>query len=175
MPRGHPTSLPRASRLSKAGQNSLWRTCFSFRGSVSPGSREPWAEGGGGGGASARPVGGGHLPGYRRGRGPWPDPWSRRPTDIVQSPRATSGAPRQGCEAEAQPWGARASLGFPRPGSSGRACLCHLHPQTPPLTSAPQLGARPLPKPPAPCPHPTHLGDPVCHPVCDTSIPLQSP
>lgn len=61
--RGHPTSLPRASRLSKAGQNSLWSTCFSFRGSVSPGSREPWAERGAEAGRQGQR--GPRLPGYR--------------------------------------------------------------------------------------------------------------
>lgn len=53
--RGRPTSTPCCSRPSQAGQNSLRRTCLSLRGSVSSGSREPWA--GRGGGGWARPSG----------------------------------------------------------------------------------------------------------------------
>lgn len=39
-----PTSVPCTSKVSKGTQNSCRRTRFSFRGSISPGSREPLAE-----------------------------------------------------------------------------------------------------------------------------------
>lgn len=71
------------------------------------------------------------------------------PSDIVQSPLAVSAAPRQGREAQAQPWGARASPGFRHPAPAGGPA-CTLRPPT----SAPQPGARPLPTPRGPCPHP---------------------
>lgn len=129
-----------------------------------------------GGGASARPVGGGGASlatGAAGAPGQTPGAAGRLTLSRAHGPRqrlrGRGVRPKRSRGEHVPAWDSRA----PVPAGGPASATCTLRPHLSPLHPSWAPGHSPSHPPRARTP--AHLGDPVCHPVCDTSILLRSP